>query len=193
VLWNVLADAGLVTGKAWPRMFGNLLPVLRDAFERPEVPEALSGIVLPLIAETIRWHEYRSGLVHDLLATGWGEPGHVQSVIRRHPPRPMAELAECGQALRSCGWRLRGVWIVAPWWLDGKRDSWETAEDMRSWTRVAMGHIATDVPHAIVSIPGPAPGPPGGWDAVIAAEVAKREAEDARSASMVIDVSPESG
>lgn len=193
VLWNTLAAAGLVTGKR-PEMFGRLLPVLQAAFDRPEVPEDFRAIVAPLLAETQRRHTYRRDLVHDLLTTGWGREGHVQSALGKNPPRPMAELAECGEALRSCGWRLRGVWIVAPWWLGGELDSWADPADMRSWTRVIMGHVA-DVPYAIVGTEGPSPEPPGGWEELIGAEVAKREAEDARFAAMSlwVDAEPDDG
>lgn len=182
VLWNVLARVGLVKGK-WPEMFGRLLPGLQEAFERPEVPGAFREIVLPLLATTRNWHAYRRDLVHDLLTTGWGEAGHVQSALGKNPPRPMTELAECGEALRLCGWRLRGVWVVAPWWIGGELDSWETPESLRSWTRVIMGEIA-DVPNAISGTEGRSPEPPRGWDALVAGEVAKREAEDARLNSM---------
>jgi hypothetical protein len=190
VLWNTFSAAGLVKGKQWPGFFGTLLNVLTEAFERPEVPELLSEIVLPLLATTQRWHNYRAHVVHDLLAIGWGEAGHVQSAIGKSPPRPMTELVECGEALGSCGWRLRGVWIVAPWWIGGELDSGATPGDMRSWTRVIMGEIA-DVPNEIRGTPGPSPEPPGGWQALIAAEVAKREAEDARLGAMVSWVEPD--
>lgn len=189
VLWNALGNVGLVKGK-WPETFGRLLPGLEDAFGRPEVPDELREIVLPLLSQTRRWHKYRRDLVHDLLTTGWGQEGHVQSALGKNPPRPMADLAECGEALRSCGWRLRGVWIVAPWWLGGEVDSWETAEQLRSWTRVAMGHLA-DIPNAIIGTEGPAPEPPGGWVALVVAEVAKREVEDARLSCLVSWLGPD--
>jgi hypothetical protein len=190
VLWGVLRGMGLVSGKRWPREFGRLLPLLEDAFAQPEVPDEFRDLVLPLITTTRRWHTYRADLVHDLLATGWGEAGHVQSALSKNPPRPMTELAECGEALRSCGYRLRGVWIVAPWWLGGKLDSWETPDQLRSWTRVIMGHLA-DLPNAIIGTEGPSPEPPGGWDALVSAEVAKREAEDDRLNAMVSWIGPD--
>jgi hypothetical protein len=118
-------------------------------------------------------------MVHDLLVMGWGRNDDVHSAIRKHPPRPMRELVECGDALRACGYRLRGLYIIAPYWLLTSGDTWDDAAGLRSWTRVAMGHIS-DVPGSIVGTEGPAPEPPGGWDQIVAAAAAAREAQDAR-------------
>jgi|GEM_PF-1780855 len=187
VLWNTLYDVKLVSGKR-PEMFGALLPRLQEAFERPEVPEDIRGIALGLIETTQRWHRYRRDMVHDLLVMGWGRDDDVHSAIGKHPPRPMLEIVECASALRTCGFRLRGLYIVAPYWLGGKPDGWDNADALRSWTRVAMGHLA-DVPGSILGTPGDAPEPPGGWDAIIAAAAATREAdEEADRLRVAIDV-----
>lgn len=114
---------------------------------------------------------------------GGGRADEVQSALRKHAPRPIAELAECAQALQRATYRLRGAWIIAPYWLGGERDSWATARDLRSWTRVAMGEIA-DVPGQILGTEGEAPEPPGGWERLVAALVAEREAEEASRAGL---------
>ncbi|HTN90948.1 MAG TPA: hypothetical protein VL242_45060 [Sorangium sp.] len=189
VLWNALRSVGLVEGD-YEQMFGRLLPKLENAFRRPEVPAELSSIALDLLATTRKWHGYRSALVHDLLTIGWGRDDDVLSALGKHPPRKMREMAECAAALRTCGYRLRGLWIIAPHWLGGAGDEWETAEGLRSWTRVAMGEIA-DAPHTILGTEGPAPEPPGGWDAIVAANVAERERQEAQCRSHVFDVEPD--
>jgi hypothetical protein len=53
------------------------------------------------------------------------------------------------------------------------------------------GHLA-DVPNLIQGTPGPAPEPPGGWDPLVAEQVAKREAEKARLKNSVwwVDADP---
>lgn len=185
VLWGELLAVGLVPGKR-PEMFGRLLPNLEDAFKRPEVPDDLRQMALDLLATTRTWHTYRRDLVHDLLTMGWGRGDEVVSALRKHPPRPMRDLAECARAIRTSGYRLRGLYIIAPYWLGGKVEGWETAEDLRSWTRVAMGHIA-DVPSVITGTEGHAPEPPGGWDHVVATAIAAREAREARRAFLVFD------
>jgi hypothetical protein len=189
VLWAALFGAGILAGKR-PEMFGRLLPQLEDAFGLPQVPAELREIALPLLATTRKWHKYRRDLVHDLLVTGWGRDDAVQSALGKNAPRPMDELAECGTTLRTCSMRLRGLYLIAPWWLGGTLDSWVDADGMRSWTRVAMGHIG-DLPNMILGTEGPSPEPPGGWDALIAAEVGKREAEDARIGALVITFGPD--
>ena len=189
VLWKDLSVCGIVKGQ-WAREFGRLLPRLEDAFKLPQIPNELRDIALPLLALTRKWHKYRADLVHDMVTTGWGKEGEVQSAIG-NDPRSMDDLIECGETLRICANRLRGLYSIVPWWLGGPTDSWTTADYMRSWTRVAMGHLA-DVPNSIQGTPGPAPEPPGGWDSLVAEQVAKREAEEARLKNSVwwVDADP---
>jgi len=191
VLWNHLFAVGLVSGKR-PKMFGPLLKQLEEAFAKHELPDEYREIGAPLIAMTGEWHRYRSALVHDLLVIGWGRADDVHSAINKHPPRPLKELVGCGARLRNASYRLRGLYIVAPWWLGGKLDGWADADDLRSWTRAAMGHLS-DEPNVIRGTDGPAPEPPGGWDNVVAAAVARREGEDARLAAFVIDIEEDDG
>lgn len=178
VLWEALHGVQLVTGKR-PEMFGSLLPKLREAFEQPRVPDEFRRIAVELIETTQKWHRYRRDMVHDLLVMGWGRNDDVHSAIRKHPPRPMREIVECADAIRTCGFQLRGLYIIAPYWLGAAGDGWDDAAGLRSWTRVAMGHLA-DVPGSIVGTEGPAPEPPGGWDEIVARAGAARAAERAR-------------
>jgi hypothetical protein len=125
--------------------------------------------------------------VHDLLSTGWGKPGEVHSALGKNPVRPIAELAQCGAQLQRASYGLRGLWIIGPYWLGGEADSWQTADSLRSWTRVVMGHIE-DVPNLIRGTPGPAPEPAGGWDVIIRKLVDQREARDRAAESMFTDL-----
>ena len=186
VFWNVLHGVGLMVGRR-PDMFGRLLPALEAAVGGPTVPAEFRDIATPLLESARVWHKYRRDLVHDLLVKGWGRGDEVRSALGKHPPRPMQEIVQCAEELRRASFRLRGLWIIAPYWLNGPRDSWADAESLRSWTRVAMGHIA-DVPNAIIGTEGPAPEPPGGWEAVVAEDRAKREAEDARLDSFLLPI-----
>lgn len=174
VLWKELHDAQLVSGRR-PEPFGRLLPALLEAFQQPSVPADLGEIAAGLLTTTQMWHRYRRDIVHDLPVMNWGRTGDVYSAISKHPPRPMSEIARCAVELRTCGYRLRGLYIIAPPWLGQLGDVWDDAAGLRSWTRVAMGHVA-DVPHTIVGTEGPAPEPPGGWDQVVAAATTHREA-----------------
>jgi hypothetical protein len=74
----------------------------------------------------------------------------------------MEEIEKCADDLRRAMYRMRGVWIIAPHWVGGPIEDDLDVDDMRSWTRVAMGHIA-DLPGVIQGTPGSAPEPPDGW------------------------------
>lgn len=178
VVWRELERAHLVSNKQ-PAMFGRLLPRLRDAYELPQVPKDLREIASELLDTTWKWHRYRRDMVHDLLVMGWGRTDDVHSAFRKHPPRPMREIVDCAIGLRECSYRLRGLWIISPHWLGTAEEVWEEADDLRSWTRVAMGHLA-DVPGVITGTKGPAPEPPTGWDGIVAMAAADRQAGEAR-------------
>lgn len=181
VFWYVLHSVGLVSGNR-PEMFGRLLPNLEAAMNEPAVPAKFRDIALPLLEWARKWHTYRRDLVHVLPVTGWGKSKDVNSAIGKHLPGPMSDLIKCSEELRTVSWRLRGTYMIAPYWLNGLHDAWEKADNLRSWTRVAMGHIA-DEPNSIIGTKGPAPNPPDGWDSIVAADHAKRDAEDARLAN----------
>lgn len=176
VLWNVLSESGITTGKR-PEMFGRLLPAIEESMKKASVPSEFREIAGPLIERTRRWHKYRTDLVHDLLTTGWSRDGAVQSALGKHPPRPMEEMKQCAEELQRSGYSLRGLYVIAPYWLSGAGDGWDVPDGLRSWTRVAMGHIA-DLPNEIRGTEGPAPEPPGGWDEILAAAVKRRVSAD---------------
>lgn len=183
VLWKVLYELGIVSGKR-AVMFGRLLPQLSNAIQDSGFPAEFRDIAVPVFESTRVWHKYRRDLVHDLLVTDWGRGDDVMSATGKNPPRPMEEIKRCAVELRSASYRLRGLCVIAPYWMNRPGDGWGDADNFRSWTRVVMGHIA-DKPNAIVGTKGPAPEPPGGWDAIVTADRAKREAEDARLQSSI--------
>lgn len=188
VVWRELERAHLVSGKQ-PHMFGRLLPRLRDAFAMPQVPNDLREIALELLDTTRKWDQYRRDLVHDLLVMGWGRTDDVHSAFRKHSPRPMREIVDCASGLRECSYRLRGLWIISPHWLGTAQEVWEEADDLRSWTRVAMGHLA-DVPGVIMGTKGPAPEPPPGWDGIVAAAAADRETRETQTHGLQVVIDP---
>lgn len=188
VVWRELERAHLVSGKQ-PDMFGRLLPRLRDAFELPQVPNDLREIALELLDTTRKWHQYRRDMVHDLLVMGWGREDDVHSAFRKHPPRPMREIVDCAMGLRECSYRLRGLWIISPHWLGTAEEVWEDADDLKSWTRVAMGHLA-DVPGVITGTKGPAPEPHPGWDGIVAMAASDRQAREAQRNALQVVIVP---
>lgn len=183
VLWNVLR-AHQVVDSDYPREFGRLLKHMRRALLNEAVPEDIRQIALGVVEQATRWHRYRSALVHDLLSTGWRQDdGDVHSRLNKNPPRPLRDLEQCADGLRLATYRFRGLWIVMPFWLGAEGDGWESADDLRSWTRVAMGHIADEL-HVMKGTPGSAPEPRGGWDEIVAAAVAAEERRAARRSAM---------
>lgn len=187
VLWNVLRTHEIVD-KNHSREFGWLLDDLRKALRHKSIPDEIRQVARNVVRLATRWHKYRSALVHDLLTTGWREgDDDVHSAINKEPPRPLRELEQCADGLRQATYRFRGLWVVMPFWLGAGGEGWESAEDFRSWTRVAMGHIAED-PHVMRGTPGPSPEPRDGWDAIVADAVAAEAQRVARrSALMSVD------
>jgi hypothetical protein len=192
VFWNTLREAGL-TEDDYPREFGRLLRDVKKVLRAPEAPAEFRTLARDVIITTAKWHRYRSDLVHDLPTMGWGRRSDdVVSALNKNPPRPMRDLATCAERLQTSGYRLRGLYIIAPYWLGVVGDGWDTAANLRSWTRVAMGEIA-DVRGTITGTEGPSPEPPGGWDEVVSQAVSAREAREARQASSVFDLDPDEG
>jgi hypothetical protein len=124
LFWNALHDVKLASGKR-PKMFGRLLPALEEAIAGPTVATEFRDIATPLLESTRVWHKYRRDLVHDLLVKGWGKGDDVHSAIGKNPPRPMPEIIQCAKELRQASYRLRGLWIIAPYWLHGVHDGWQ--------------------------------------------------------------------
>ncbi|MDR5699857.1 hypothetical protein [Agromyces aerolatus] len=158
VLWRVLHEAELVG--EMQRDFGRLIPQVRRALHAPSVPEAFRTIAVNVLDATLSAHRERNALVHDQWVSLVWAPGELRSA-RTSRSRQLSDLRECAAALKVLTWRMRGVHVIAPRWLGlVEEDDVVSAADIRSWTRVAMGHIAND-PHRVVGTAGPAPMPPG--------------------------------
>lgn len=162
VLHNKLRAAGLTT-EAFERDFGRVLPQVLILLESPQVPEPFRKIAAQVVNLTTRAHAIRRETVHDILIQMPFDQDRIRSGFGNGKSRAMSDLEKCADNLKEATWRLRAVWIIAPQWVGGPRDGWETVESMTSWTRVAMGHIADGNPNAIVGTPGKCPIPPGGF------------------------------
>jgi hypothetical protein len=158
-LWWVLHRAGLVR-RDEPGTFGRAIDDVLRGLKKPEVPESFRAIALDVVQPTKHQHLARNQLAHDQWIQLRWEPEQLRS-MRAPRSVTLAELRACADALQYLTWRLRGVWIIAQWWLDVVPD-WERdlRDDLQSWTRVAMGFIADD-PSQVIGTPGPAPLPPG--------------------------------
>lgn len=164
-LFNVLRENGLPSGE-WeqtdpPRDFGKVIPLVRAMLALPQVPEPFAKIATKVIELTSRAHAVRRATVHDILIQMPQEPDNIRSGFGRKA-RGMSDLEACADELKEATWRLRAVWIIAPHWLGGPADEWESFESLTSWTRVAMGHIADD-PQQVRGTPGNAPTPSDGF------------------------------
>lgn len=170
VLWNFLDAAGLRQGlsagdykRGRERDFGRLIPQVRKLLSQSAVPPEFRRIALDVIETTHVSHTYRAKLVHDLLVQSPWDGNTVRSAFGTNPPRSVDELRQCAAELKRSSWRLRGVWIIAPHWVGGPLDVPVDDEgSLRSWTRVAMGHIE-DNPHTVIGTQGDCPEPPSGF------------------------------
>jgi hypothetical protein len=159
-LHNKLRVAGL-TDEHFERDFGRVLPQVLKILESPRVPEPFRKIAAQVVNKTQRAHAVRRDTVHDALTQMPFELDEIGSGFGR-PSRRLTTLEKCADDLKEVTWRLRAVWVIAPQWIGGPLDGWETAARLRSWTRVAMGHIA-DLPNEIRGTSGKSPEPPGGF------------------------------
>jgi hypothetical protein len=162
VLHSKLAAAGLTTA-APERDFGRVLPQVLKVLESPQVPEPFRKIAVRVVDLTARAHAVRRETVHDILIQMPSDQDRIRSGFGNGKSRAMSDLEKCADDLKEATWRLRAVWIIAPQWVGGPPEAWETVASLTSWTRVAMGYIADDNPNAIVGTPGKCPLPPGGF------------------------------
>ena len=162
MLWRALHQAGLPVDD-FQRDFGRLIPVVRRGLKLAQIPNEFRSIASDVLEATHRAHRVRRELAHDLLMLDHRDSSVVRSMRSAFPPRPMSELESCANDLMTLTWRLRATGIIAPFWIGGPKDGYETEEIIRSWTRVAMGHISDEHPNAIVGTLGPWPEPPGGF------------------------------
>lgn len=165
VLFNTLRASGLPCDEWYepdpPRDFGKVIPLVRRMLALPQVPAPFAKIATQVLEMTSRAHAVRADTVHDILLQLPFEPDHIRSGFAG-TSRQMSDLEKCADDLKEVTWRLRGVYIIAPHWLDGPTEEWETVENLASWTRVAMGHIA-DNPNQVAGSPGKSPEPPSGF------------------------------
>lgn len=161
MLWRSFQSAGL-TSEPMQRDFGRLVPQMRKMLKHERVPTPFGEVAEGVLVFTANSHRRRRDLVHDLLAQDFFDANQVRSMRGDRSSRPMSELRDCADDLIRAAWRIRGLWITAPYWTGGPREEGHDAWGLHSWTRVAMGHIA-EHPYAIVGTEGEAPEPPGGW------------------------------
>lgn len=162
MLWHRLDEAGLNDGTPLSRDFGKVIPQVRKLLGQHAVAPEFRQIALDVIDSTHRAHLQRRELVHEILVQPPWEGEKVRGALGVARTYSMSEIAECAEALQRCTWRLRGVWIIAPAWIGGVRDTIEGRDDLISWTRVAMGHIAENS-NRVVGTLGPCPEPLGGY------------------------------
>jgi hypothetical protein len=176
VSWDVWAEnemrtvcgsfdrAGL-TSEPWEVEYGRMIPQLLNAIDASGIPEPFRKLAASVINAAQRAHKRRSRYAHDILIQGRTKPERVLSMIKRDPPRPLSEFESTADQLRRLTWRLRALHVIAQSWIGpalDPRTDWQDADNLRSWTRVAMDHIA-DLPFEIRGTPGRCPEPPGGY------------------------------
>lgn len=170
LLWRELS-AVLSPGDEMQREMGRLIKQVRSLLNRGEVPAAFRDIGRAVLDEAAAAHRLRNVFIHDQwLHLPAFRPGSIRSLRRTNENRAdgrfgdvaLADFERCADELKRSAWRLRGLWITAPYWLGQEPDWTSTDDELDSWTRVAMGHIADD-PEMTRGTPGPAPQPLGGW------------------------------
>ncbi|WP_133059966.1 hypothetical protein [Plantibacter elymi (nom. nud.)] len=163
-LWMRLAQAGLGEGEP-DRDFARVTRDVRRMLNLEPVPSEFRALALPALEATHRAHRSRVGYVHQILIQPPWALGQLRPAIGDQPAIHMTDLIKCAEELRVAMWRLRGLWIIAPHWLgygDDEDQRWDDRQDLLSWTRVAMGHIAGDR-RRVVGTEGSAPEPAGGY------------------------------
>lgn len=161
MLWRQLQAVGLLDADKFS--YGRLFGKLQQALKSPKVPAEFREIAQSVVRAAKATHNTRNEYAHTLFMH---YPEFEEGLVRSGRPgvqdRTLAAIGGGIEEARAVTWRMRGVWIIAPHWIGGKTDPYETASDLRSWTRVAMGHIADD-PRMVVGTLGPSPEPHGGY------------------------------
>lgn len=174
MLWRRLQAVGLLDPDKFS--YGRLFGKLRKALASPQVPGAFRSIALDVLSTADAGHKTRNAFAHTIFMH---HPKFGDDLVRpaRHGVESwqLSKIEDAARDSLRTSWRMRGVWIIAPYWIGGPTDGYETAELLRSWTRVAMGHIA-DVPGVIEGTPGPAPEPAESYEKATAQESALRSA-----------------
>ena len=161
-----LNDAGLIN-ELHQQNLGRLVSQVRKALNKNDVPVEFRKLALEVVEGLAVQHRLRSSLAHDQwMHLPKVRPDKVRSMRRPGTIQPISELEACATELIRLAWRIRGLWIIAPYWLNGDLSDHTSPEDLHSWTRVAMGHIADD-PSMTRGTDGEAPHPPGGFPPAI--------------------------
>lgn len=155
-VWAHLHRAGIADGQM-QRDLGKLVRQVRSALRDERVPGQFRAIALAVLERAWTAHQLRNKLVHDQWIHLPWDRGQIAS-MRSTDRREVRDLRECADELQTMMWRMRGVSIIAPAWLDLEDDDEELDDELHSWTRVAMGHIA-ESPGRVIGTPGDAPAP----------------------------------
>jgi hypothetical protein len=156
-VWWHLHRAGIADGPM-RRNLGQLVKQVRPALRDQRVPAPFRGVALEVLERGWTAHQTRNKLVHDQWMHLPWDRGRIAS-MRSATRRDIEDLRRCADELRTLMWRMRGVSIMAPAWLGTHdRGEEEPVDELRSWTRVAMGYIADD-PGRVIGTPGDAPMP----------------------------------
>ena len=160
-LWRQLSAVGL-TDEKMQQNLGRTIGQVRKMLRKDAVPPTFRDLALEVIELAATAHRSRSQLAHDQWLQLPYRPDEVTSMRRANSRRPLDELRQCAADLLRLSWRTRGLWIIAPYWVDGDLSEHTSPSDLHSWTRVAMGHIA-DTQRIVMGTQGDAPHPPGGF------------------------------
>lgn len=156
-LWWQLHEAGLAPSPM-QRDLGRLLKELRRALSHSLVDAPFREIALEVVQQSQDQHRVRNTLVHDQWVQLPWRSEEIAS-MRTATRLQLDELRACADALLVLLWRTRGVASMAPAWLRADAGPEVDDEELLSWTRIAMGHIAYS-PGRIQGTDGPAPLPP---------------------------------
>lgn len=160
-LWRQLRAVGLAEDEM-QRNLGRTISQVRKMVREQAVPLAFRDLALEVVDLAADAHRERSVLAHDQWMQLPYRPDEVSSMRRPNSRRPLEELGQCAADLLRIAWRTRALWIIAPYWVGGDLSDHTSPDDLHSWTRVAMGHIADDE-RMVFGTLGEAPHPPGGF------------------------------
>lgn len=156
VLWSELNLAGLCD-EPIQRDYGRVISQVRRALRREEVPAPFRDLALQVVGLAANAHRERNQLAHDQWVSIPWVPGTVSG--SRAKRRDVGEFAECARRLLELTWRMRGVGIIAPAWLEQDDGRESDRDEVWHWTRVAMGG-RSDEPGVVRGSAGPATLPP---------------------------------
>lgn len=166
LLWKMMSAAlpSNISEKP-PRDFAEVLRRVRALLSEPRVGRPFRKIALEVLNCAEAEHKHRRHLVHEVLMQ---PPWYDDRIVTSDRFYTFEELKACSQSLKTITWRVRGLHTIAAYWLPPSIllivDGHDTATNLVSWTRVAMGHISDDR-QQVVGTEGPCPQPPGGYSA----------------------------